>query len=56
MFAMPYNHVVKNLDLEKLSGADEVAGDADVRLGRTWLPAGMVVLCAAWLYVLRAGR
>ena len=38
MFAMPHDHVVKNLDLEKLAGADEVAGDADVRLGRSLAP------------------
>jgi hypothetical protein len=29
MFAMPHDHVVKNLDFGKLAGADEVASDAD---------------------------
>ena len=43
MFAMPHDHVVKNLDLEELAGADEVAGDADVRLGRSWFAAGMIM-------------
>ena len=51
MFAMPHDHVVKNLDLEELAGADEVAGDADVRLGRSRLPTGVVVLCEAPVYV-----
>jgi len=39
MFAMPHDDVVKNFDLEELSGADEIASDADVRLGRIWLAA-----------------
>jgi hypothetical protein len=43
MFAMPHDDVVKNFDLEELAGADEIAGDADVRLGRIWLTAGMIV-------------
>ena len=43
MFAMPHDHVVKNIYFEELTGADEVASDADVRLRRTWLPAGVVV-------------
>jgi len=43
MFAMPNDHVVKNLDLEELAGADEIAGDADVRLGWSWLTTGMVM-------------
>ncbi len=43
MFAMPHDHVVKNLDLEELAGTDEVASDADIRLRRRGLPAGMVV-------------
>ena len=51
MFAMPHDDVVKNFDLEELSGADEIASDADVRLGRSWLPAGMIMLCAARVYV-----
>lgn len=46
MFAMPHDHMVKNLDLEELAGADEIAGDADVRLGRRGLAAGMVVFPA----------
>ena len=44
MFAMPHDHVVKNLDLEELAGANEVASDADVRLGRTWLATGWLCM------------
>ena len=51
MFAMPHDDVVKNFDLEELSGADEIAGDADVRLGRSWFPAGMIMLWDAGAYV-----
>ena len=51
MFAMPHDDVVKNFDLEELAGADEIASDADVRLGRIWLTAGMIMLCGAPVYV-----
>ena len=51
MFVMSHDHVVKNLDLEKLSGANQVAGDTDVRLRRCGIAAGMVVLWDAGAYV-----
>ena len=51
MFAMSHDHVVKYLELEKLSGADQVAGDADVRLRRRRIATGMVVLWEAGVYV-----
>ena len=51
MFAMPHDHMVKNLDLEKLSGANQVAGDTDVRLRRCGIATGMVVLWDAGAYV-----
>src|SRR5277367_623147 len=37
------NNVIEHLDFQKLAGADEIAGGADVRLGRGWVAAGMVV-------------
>jgi len=51
MLSMSHDHVVKNLDLEKLSGANQVAGDTDVRLRRCgsplgWLCYGTRGLCA----------
>ena len=27
MFAMPHDHMVKNLDLEELAGTDQIAGN-----------------------------
>jgi len=56
MFAMPHDHVVKNLDLEKLSGANQVAGDTDVRLRRCRIATGMIVLWDAGTYVLPYGK
>ena len=37
-----YN-VVENFDFKKLTGSDEVAGDFDVRFGRSWFTARMIV-------------
>ena len=44
MPSMSDDHVVKNLELEKLSGANQVAGDTDVRLRWRRIATGMVVL------------
>ena len=41
--ALAEDDVVKHLNLEQLAGAHEVAGDADVRLGRRRVAAGMIV-------------
>ena len=43
--------MVEHFDLEQLPRADEVAGDFDVRLARRGITAGVVVLCAAPVYV-----
>jgi len=43
--------MVEDFNLEELAGADEIAGDADVRLGRGRFAARMVVLCEAPTYV-----
>jgi len=43
--------VVEDFDFEKLAGSDEIAGDFDVRLGRSWFTARMIVLCGAPIYV-----
>ena len=43
MFAKAQKDVVKNFDLEGLAGAEEVASDADVRLGRGRLAAWMIM-------------
>ena len=51
MPSMSHDHVIKNLDLEKLSGANQVAGDTDVRLRRRRIATGMIVLWDAGAYV-----
>lgn len=38
VLASAHDDVVANVDLEQLTGADEVAGDADVGIGGTGLP------------------
>ena len=43
--------VVEHFNFQELPGADEVAGNPDVRLRGGWLAAGMVVLCAVPIYV-----
>ena len=43
--------MVEDFNLEKLAGADQIAGDLDVRLTRQRIPAGMIVLCEAPSYV-----
>jgi len=48
--------VVEHLDLEQLTGADEVAGNLDVGLGRRRVAAGVIVLCGARSYVQQQGR
>jgi hypothetical protein len=45
------NDVVEELDLEELTGANEIAGHFDVRLGRRLIAAGMAMLCAHASYV-----
>ena len=43
--------MVEHFDLQKLTGADEVAGDLDVGFARRRIAARMVVLCDARSYV-----
>lgn len=35
MILIPDNNVVEDFDFKKLAGSDEVAGDFDVRFGRS---------------------
>ena len=56
MPSMSDDHVVKNLELEKLSGANQVAGDTDVRLRRCGIATGMIVLWDAGTYVPPDGK
>lgn len=43
--------VIEQFHLEQLSGPDEIARGADVRLAGRWVAAGMAVLCGAPSYV-----
>ncbi len=51
MVGISNDDVVEDFDFEKLAGSDEIAGDFDVRLGRSWFAARMIVLCGAPIYV-----
>ena len=48
---MPNDNVIENFDFDKLAGSNEVAGNLDVRFGRSRLAARMVVLCEPPSYV-----
>ena len=43
--------VIRNLDLEQLTSAHQITRDFDVRLTRRRVPARMLVLCDAPVYV-----
>jgi hypothetical protein len=45
--------MVEHFNLQELAGADEVARDLNVCLRRSWIPARVVVLCPARIYVKR---
>jgi hypothetical protein len=48
---MSHDHVVKNLELEKLSGANQVPSHLDVGFRRSWITGWVVVLWDAGAYV-----
>jgi len=56
MPSMSDYHVVKNLELEKLSGANQVPSHLDVGLRRSWIAGWVVVLWDAGTYVLPYGK
>jgi hypothetical protein len=43
--------VVEDINLQKLAGADEVAGDLDVGFTGRGITAGMIMLCGTPIYV-----
>ena len=43
MVRIPDDDVIEHFDLEKLARSNEVTGDFDVRFGRCWLTARMIV-------------
>ncbi len=43
--------MIEHLDLENLAGANQIPGHLDVGLARRRVPAGMIVLCVAKVYV-----
>ncbi len=51
MVGIANDNVVEDFDLEKLSRSNEVTSDFDVRFGRSWLAARMIVLCEVTSYV-----
>lgn len=46
------HNVIEHFDLQELPGPDEVTGHFDVRLTGARLPARVIVLCGAPVYVL----
>ena len=50
---MAYDDVVENFDFQKLTCANEITGDFNVRLGRSRISARVIVLCGAAIYVQR---
>lgn len=51
MVGLADNYMVEHFHFEKLPGADEVAGEFNIRLGRRRVAARVVVLCGAPVYV-----
>ena len=49
---MANDHVVEHFDLEELTGPDEFAGDADIRLGWRRIATWVIVLCEVRDYVM----
>ena len=47
MAGVANHYMVEHFDLQKLTGADEVAGDLDVGFARGRITARMIVLCEA---------
>lgn len=43
MIWVPQYYMVEDFDFEKLSGSDEIASDFNVRFGRSWFTAWMIV-------------
>ena len=50
---MAHDNVVENFDFQKLTCANEITGDFNVRLGRSRISARVIVLCGAAIYVQR---
>ena len=53
MFGVSDNDVIEHFDFKELSGADQVAGDFDVRFRWCRVARRVIVLCGAPIYVER---
>lgn len=51
MVRLAKDYVVENFDFQKLASSDEVTCDLNISLRRSRVPARMIVLCGAAIYV-----